>query len=281
MSEGQHHHHSKEILLAKTYTGEAPSYVIHTVYIVAKGNEKALTDFLNSNFVETPPKGVIECRLASLKATGPNGTSKLSLIVYWNSGVDATSANQQAHKLNHDIQKLFGGVKPRSNGGFVQWNGQTPLGLKVSLRSSPVQVTVVPSFWKQVGKFFTVNPLLALESLTLKKLSMARQVSAETFNDLINSHLNLDLDVNLATPKVIVPINPSRTDSTVALLDLGLFRAESLQKIESGRKLDGLYESITATLANASLVFLPSKKALEQQSEALASHRGSVVFRVL
>ena len=115
MSDGQHHHHSKEILLAKTYTGEAPIYVIHTVYVVAKGKEKALTDFLNSNFVETPPKGVIECRLASLKATGPNGTSKLSLIVYWNSGVDATSANQQAHKLNHDIQKLFGGVKPRSN----------------------------------------------------------------------------------------------------------------------------------------------------------------------
>ena len=259
-AKGHHRHHSEKIILAKTYTSDTPNYIFYTVYIVVKGQEEAIQAMLEDRWAMRPDsEGVIGCRLAWLQEKGPHGEAKLSEIVYWYNKASAFA------KKPARVPKRFA-AKQRRNHGQVLWNGRTPLGLKTSLRVAPLQVTVCPPFWQQISKFFTIHALPALESLTFQKLAMARQVGAESLGEVLNSHVNLDMDVEWAAPKVVVPIDPSRADRAVAFLDLGLLGAKSAPKLDSDKKFDtsSLYEHIIVTLANAELLFLPSKDALQQ-----------------
>ena len=200
----------------------------------------------------------------------------MSFITYWHSKADATSppAQEQASKLQKQLQSRLV-LKQKINQGQVLWHGQTTLGLKIQLRVAPLQVTFCPPFWRRVSDFFTIDKLSSLQNLTMQKLALARQVGAETLGELLNSYVNLDMDVQWAAPKVIVPIDPSRVDRAVAFLDLGQITATStpmsLADLDKKFDVSGLYEDILMTLENVHLAFLPSKSALQEQLAGAAS----------
>ena len=263
------------------YTGDTPNVVVHTVYLIDKGQEKAFKTTIERKWETRPAsKGLVGCRLAWLKEKGPGGETKLSSIVYWKSAADAASpqAEQEARELKKMLKRYV--VRQRSNQGKVLWHGQTPLGLKISLNVAPIQLTICPPFWRQISNFFTMRKLSSLENLTMQKLALARQVGAETLSELLNSHVNLGMQVEWAAPKVIVPIDPSRIDRAVAFMDFGQIKVTTTPKIDSDNELNtaNLYEHILATLENAHLAFLPSKTALQEQFTRTSLPPRSVAF---
>ena len=247
------------------------------VYDVKKGKKEALKSFFEDDWAtQTPPKGLVGRQLAWLKEKGEHGETRMLSIAYWVNEAYATSqeARKQAEDLKTKLQwRLV--RKQRPSQGKVIWHGETTRGVKIQLQVAPLQITFCQSFWQQVSDVFAVDELSAIENVTMHKLALARQVGAETLGELLHSYVDLDMDVQWAAPKLIVPIDPTRDDRAVAFLDLGQIAARStpvnFADMDKQFDLCSLYEDIIMTIENVHLSFFPSKSALNKQLKGTAS----------